>query len=141
MLEIAFDDDAGFTGEDTVGTGQLVDLSGIDALAPDVVDNMAVLDLRNGQENSITIDTAALLQMINGNAVGDTENFIIQMDSYDNYTFNDDAVSAVDWSADLASGTTYNLTDTTAGTAGTAGTFGLIGDIFAVLDIDGGVQV
>jgi len=141
VLEIAFDDDAGFTGEDTVGTGQLVDLSGIDALAPDVVDNMAVLDLRNGQENSITIDTAALLQMINGNAVGDTENFIIQMDSYDNYTFNDDAVSAVDWSADLASGTTYNLTDTTAGTAGTAGTFGLIGDIFAVLDIDGGVQV
>jgi hypothetical protein len=138
VLEIAFDDN--FGAGDVAGTGELVDLSGIETLAPTVLDTLAVLDLRNGQENLVTIDTAALLEMISGNASAATENFKLQMDSYDNYILLDDSVSGADWSADLASGTTYNLTDTTAGTAGDPGSFGVIGEIFATLEIDGGVQ-
>jgi len=133
--------DGGPVLEIGLGSGSAtVDLSGIEALAPDVLRDASVIDMRNGQLNDFELTAADLLNMIEGNDPTATEHFKLQMDNDDTYIFLDDAVSAANWSADIASGTTYNLTDTTAGDAGDPGSFGIIGEIFATLEIDGGGQ-
>ena len=60
-------DDA-ITPGDVAGNGELVDLSGVHSLTDTgVLARTAVLDIRDGQEDDLTLTTADLLRMVAGN--------------------------------------------------------------------------
>lgn len=133
VLEIAYDDSVA-DGENLGGDGLLVDLSGIDALAPTVLADTAVLDLRNGQENDLTLTAADLLNLITGNDGVENEFIWIKVDSYDNVLLQDDGLTpgSEGWKAESQVGNPniYDITDT--------GGFGAFATNFATIHIDDG---
>jgi hypothetical protein len=125
VLEMAFDD---------TGVPDGIDLSGIDLLAPGLLEDVAVLDLRNGQGNQLSIDNADLLAILVGGPFTNTRELTIQADGSD-----------VIQSASSGTGWTANLNDDTTGgndsidfiSDGSVSDYGGGGNIFATLTIDG----
>ncbi len=123
LLEFGVDDTESFgnAGEDI-----LVDLSGIDGITPAALEDLQVLDVSNGQKNTLIIDSDDLLNLIEGNTAGTNEEIAISADSFDDISFED----TTDWTVLITNG------GTTAEITGNANDFAGLG-LFATLDLDG----
>ncbi|MDF1726467.1 MAG: VCBS domain-containing protein [Sulfitobacter sp.] len=114
-----------------------VDLSGIEALAPDILEDVAVIDMRNGQANELSIDAADLLNIIEGNDASENEYIWIQIDPEDTVNLVDDGgvPGSAGWDAESQAGNlnVYDISDT--------GGFGAYADTFATIFIDDGSAV
>lgn len=126
---------------DWIGAGGNVDLTGVDsieALAPDLLDNLAVLDIENGQNETLTLDTAALLELVRGNGTT-AENITFKLDTGDTFIAEDDNIdpnSGWDAIETLSGSGIYNLYDTNT----SDGFFSDVGgSAFATLYVDDGV--
>jgi VCBS repeat-containing protein len=133
-LEIAFDDTAGFTGAAPSGLGVSVDLSGIDTLAPSVLANVAVLDIRNNQENLLSIDHNDLLALLGTGPITATHQVTIEADIFDNI---ETMGGGPGWSATIGTDTVSGNDQIDYTSDGTNTDFGGNGDLFARLTIDG----
>lgn len=136
-LEIAFDDAVG--SGNVAGDGELVDLSAIDTFAPNVLARVSVLDLRNGQENELLLDTGDLLNLIEGNdTMGVANEFIvIEKDLFDTVTFVDDVTPGSEgWNAVSQAGDPriYDIINT----GGPTGAFADFSANFATIFVDDG---
>jgi VCBS repeat-containing protein len=136
VLEIAFDDNPLIGAGDVAGDGELVDLTGIAAFAPSVLETTDILDIENDQENQMLIDTAELLTFFDGLPAAGARQVTIEGDSYD--TVLTDQVGP-GWEAFVTPGTVGNPDVITYESDGTqAASYGADMNVFLTLTIDGG---
>lgn len=135
VIETAYND--AVAGGDVAGNGELVDLSLIDSFAPNLLAKVSVLDIRNGQENELLLDTDDLLNLIEGNDNMENEYIVIQRDIFDNVSFVDDVTPGSEgWNAVSQAGDPriFDIINT----GGPTGAFADFSANFATIFVDDG---
>ncbi|MFK7836307.1 MAG: VCBS domain-containing protein [Sulfitobacter sp.] len=98
LLEVGIDSNVGL-GD--IVSGVLVDLSGLGAPLEDV----EIIDLRNAQENDLTIEVDDVLALVAGNAANANEQIHVDLDTFDQF----EITSVTDWTITTTGSNTKEL--------------------------------